>query len=283
MLKDKLTITYNLDEVADLLQDGIKFLKSHDIDSAEVRTIDGKNIAKLTLEETKVLKETLAENGLSVSAIASPLFKWYADDVKSNSDTDLFGMSPFLSREGKEEMIRKIIEQACILDTKKIRIFSGLKPDSGDHTLPQEESNLIRYALDVAKQKGVQLMLENEPVCYISKLEDYIGVFVSGEYEGLRAWFDIANVYEEGESINLTILKKLVPFISYLHIKDPISAGVHEFTTLGNGCIDYDNIFTLLDQVIIEPLLVSIETHVKEDKYKASHESLIFLHELLEH
>ncbi len=181
MLKDKLTITYNLDEVADSLQDGIRFLKEHNIDSAEVRTIDGKNIATLTLAETKTLKETLTESGLSVSAIASPLFKWYASDIKSESDADLFGMNPFLSRKEKKEMIEKIIDQARILDTKKIRIFSGLKPDTGNHALPQEESELIKYALEVAKQKGVQLMLENEPVCYISKLEDYINIFSSGE------------------------------------------------------------------------------------------------------
>lgn len=281
MLKDKLTITYNLDEIADSLQDGIRFLKEHNIDSAEVRTIDGKNIAKLTLEETKILKETLTENGLSVSAIASPLFKWYAGDVKSESDADLFGMSPFLSRNEKEEMIEKIIEQACILDTKKIRIFSGLKPDSGNYSLPQEESELLRYALELAKQKGVQLMLENEPVCYISKLEDYIDVFLSGEFEGLRAWFDVANVYEEGERITNFDLKALTPFIDYLHVKDPEGFKIHKYKPLGQGYINYKRIFDMLEENIFNPLHLSIETHVKDDKWNASDVSLAYLHKLL--
>lgn len=201
MLKDKITITYNLDEVADSLGDGIKFLKEHNIDSAEIRTINGKNIAKLTFEETQELKKTLNSNRLIVSAIASPLFKWYSGNIVSKSEVDLFGVSPSLSREDKEVMIRKIIDQACILGTDKIRIFSGLKPDKERCDLPDEESELLVYALQMAKEKGVQLMLENEPACYISKLEDYIGMFTSGKYEGLRAWFDIANVYEEGESI----------------------------------------------------------------------------------
>jgi UDP-N-acetyl-2-amino-2-deoxyglucuronate dehydrogenase len=281
MLKDKLTITYNLDEVADSLQDGIRFLKEHNIDSAEVRTIDGKNIAKLTLEETKTLKETLIEHGLSVSAIASPLFKWYAGDVKSESDADLFGMNPFLSREEKEEMIQKIIEQACILDTKKIRIFSGLKPDPGNHGLPQEESELLKYALEIARQKDVQLMLENEPVCYISKLEDYIDVFLSGEYEGLRAWFDIANVYEEGERIKSSDLNTLAPFMDYLHVKDPEGFKVHKYKPLGQGYINYKRIFDMLEENISNPLHLSIETHVKDDKWNASDVSLTYLHKLL--
>lgn len=281
MLKDKLTVTYNLDEVADSLQEGIRFLKEHNIDSAEIRTIDGKNIAKLTLEETRKLKETLTESGLSVSAIASPLFKWYADNAHSENEADLFGMSPFLTRKEKEEMIQKIIEQACILDTKKIRIFSGLKPSSGDHVLPQEESELLKYALGVAKQKGVYLMLENEPVCYISKLKDYTGVLSSGEYEGLRSWFDIANVYEEGEGITYSDFKTLAPYIDYLHVKDPEGVKMHKYKPLGQGYINYKRIFDMLEQGIVNPLHLSIETHVKHDKWNASDISLAYLHKLL--
>lgn len=281
MLKDKLTVTYNLDEVADTLQDGIRFLQEHNIDSAEIRTIDGKNIAKLTLEETKALKETLAEGGLSVSAIASPLFKWYAGNVAAQNEADLFGMNPFLSPQEKKGMIEKIIDQACILDTKKIRIFSGLKPDTGAHALPQEESELIKYALEVAKQKGVQLMLENEPVCYISKLEDYIKTFSSGEYDGLRAWFDIANVYEEGEKITNSDLKALAPYIDYLHVKDPVGFKIHKYKPLGQGYINHKLIFDMLEQDIFNPLHLSIETHVKDDKWNASDISLTYLYKLL--
>jgi len=282
MLKDKLTITYNLDEVADSLRDGIKFLKEHDINSAEIRTIDGKNIAKLTLEETKKLKETLAESDISVSAIASPLFKWYAGSAAVDNGADLFGMNPFLSQEEKKEMIQKIVDQACILDTKKVRIFSGLKPDVGNYPLPQEESELIKYALDVASLKGVQLMLENEPVCYISKLEDYIKIFSSGEYVGLRAWFDVANVYEEGQRISSADFKALSPYIDYLHVKDPEGFKLHKYKPLGQGYINYKRIFDMLEQTISNPLHLSIETHVKNDKWNASDISLTYLHKLLD-
>ncbi|MCD5384293.1 MAG: Gfo/Idh/MocA family oxidoreductase [Candidatus Pacebacteria bacterium] len=281
MLKEKLTITYNLDEVADSLDEGIKFLKEHDIDSAEIRTIDGKNIAKLTLEETEELKETLTKSGLSVSSIASPLFKWYSGDSVAKSEADLFGMSPYLSRDEKEKMIRKIIDQACILGTTKIRIFSGLKPDSEHHSLPEEESELLQYALVVAKEKGVQLMLENEPVCYISKIEEYIDIFTSGKYEGLRAWFDIANVYEEGEDITYSDLKTLAQYIDYLHVKDPEAPRVHKYKPLGQGYINYRRVFDMLEKTISNPLHMSIETHVKDDKWNASDISLTYLHKLL--
>jgi len=155
-----------------------------------------------------------------------------------DNGADLFGMNPFLSQEEKKEMIQKILDQACILDTKKVRIFSGFKPDVGNYPLPQEESELIKYALDVASLKGVQLMLENEPVCYISKLEDYIKMFSSGEYVGLRAWFDVANVYEEGQRISSADLKALSPYIDYLHVKDPEGFKLHKYKPLGQGYIN---------------------------------------------
>lgn len=281
MLRDWVKITYNLDEVADSLEEGIEFLNTHNIDSAEVRTINGKNIAKLSIEETHALKKTLNDHGLTVSAIASPLFKWYSGDVKRESSADLFGMNPLLSIEEKKEMINKIISQAKILETNRIRIFSGLKPDDGHHSLPDEESKLILYALKLAGENDVQLMLENEPVCHISKLEDYINAFTSGEYTGLKAWFDIANVYQEGEQLTARDLTAIVPFIEYMHIKDPIGLKAHKYTVLGQGYINYKRIFDNLERVIKKPIHISIETHVKNDKRNASHKSLEYLKTLL--
>lgn len=281
MFKDKVTITYNLDEVANSLEEGIQFLKKHNINSAEVRTINGKNIAQFSIKETQDLKKVLDLNNLTVSAIASPLFKWYSGDQICENKADLFGVSPFLSREEKELMIRKIIDQACVLKTDKIRIFSGLKSNKEEVSFPKEESELLVFALKLAKEKGVQLMLENEPVCYISRIKDYIDVFTSGKYEGLRSWFDIANVYEEGESISQSDLDQLAPYISYLHIKDPIAPMEHSYMPLGKGYINYKRIFDILETTIDKPIQLSIETHVKNDKWNASHESLEYLQKLL--
>ncbi len=281
MLKDILKITCNLDEVADTLSEGIRFLKEHNIGSAEVRTIDGKNVAMLTFEETRELKRVLDSNGISVASIASPLFKWCSGNLVSEREVDLFGVSPYLSREEKEEMIAKLIEQAGILETKKIRIFSGLKSNEGYGPLPEEESELLLFALKKAKEKDVQLLLENEPVCNVSRLSDYIGMFTSGKYEGLRAWFDIANIYEEGERISEEDLMVLAPYIGYLHVKDPIAPKVHKYKPLGKGYINYKYIFGLMEDIIQNPLYLSIETHVKDDKWNASSESLDYLHRIL--
>jgi predicted dehydrogenase/sugar phosphate isomerase/epimerase len=282
MLKDKVTITYNLDEVADSLEEGIDFLKKHNINSAEIRTINKRNIVQLSIEETKSLKEILNSNGLTVSSIASPLFKWYSGRQVSENKVDLFGVSPFLSVKEKKLMIRKVIDQACILETDKIRIFSGLKPKEGKSDFPKEESELLIFALKLAKEKDVQLMLENEPVCYISKIKDYISIFTSKKYRGLRSWFDIANVYEEGETISQSDLDQLAPYIDYLHLKDPVALMNHRYVPLGKGYVNYKRIFDILESTIDSSLYISIETHVKNDKWDASHESLKYLHKLLE-
>ncbi|MFN7161182.1 MAG: Gfo/Idh/MocA family oxidoreductase [Candidatus Gracilibacteria bacterium] len=281
MLKDILHITFNLDEIADTVSEGIRFLKEHGLHSAEIRTIDGRNIAKLSLEETLSLKKILSENSISVAAIASPLFKWYSGSPQTEQKVDLFGMSPYLSIDEKKEMIVKIIEQAIILETKNIRIFSGLKSTEEYEPLPEEESELLLFALKIAKEKDVILMLENEPVCYISRLDDYISMFTSGKYEGLQSWFDIANIYQEGELITAEDLEILIPFVKYLHIKDPIGSKMHKYVPLGKGYINYKRIFDILEKLITEPVALSIETHVKNDKWNASSESFYYLKRLL--
>lgn len=283
MLKDKLLVAYNLDEVADSLEDAVQFLRLHNINFAEIRTINGKNIANLSFEETKILKRVMNANNLSISAIASPLFKWYpsSTQLKKRVGKHSFGMNVFFSRQEKKEMIERIIKQACILETKNIRIFSALKTDVAEKTMPSEESELLKYALHVAFQNNVHLLIENEPACYISRFNDYVGILSSGEYPGLRAWFDVANVYNEGEAITHSKISTIAPYIDYIHLKDPIKPRVNKCKPLGQGYIDYENVFNILEQNIFNSAYVSIETHSIDNKFKYSEESLSYLYEIL--
>lgn len=281
MLKDIITIAYNPDQISDSFEEGIQFIKKNKLAFVEIRNINGKNIVNLTLDETIEIKKTLLENGVSVSAIASPLFKWYPANSISKNDPDLFGVNPHLDRTEKKAMINKIIKQAIILGTKKIRIFSALKPDNAPKELPEEESELLKYALSLAKENGIALLLENEPVCFVSMQKDYIKMITSGEYIGLRAWFDIANVYENKEVISAEDLEKLMPFIDYIHFKDPVANTLHTYTTLGKGALDYQKVIKILSGVLKHPAHASIETHVKADKWTVSNDSLVYLRELL--
>lgn len=75
-MKNKLKITTINDEISDDLNEVIEFLKKCGIKYVELRTIQKKNLIDYSLSEVEKIRETLSKDGISVSAFASPLFKW---------------------------------------------------------------------------------------------------------------------------------------------------------------------------------------------------------------
>lgn len=278
-LSKNIAIVFNLDEISDSLDESIKFLLENKIKFVEIRKINTKNITNLSLKETHALKQKLDFYSLSTIAIASPLFKWHSKIVHSHKDVDLFGGNPYLSKEEKIELIDKVISQAVILGAKIVRVFSGLISPSG--LIPIDEIDLLKYALSISNKKGIKLLLENEPVCNISSIEDYTNFFLSKKLKGLRSWFDIANIYEEGGKITTKNLKKILPFVDYIHIKDPVGIRMHEYTPVGKGFINYKKIITDIKSFVNKKIYLSIETHTKYNKMAASLESLNYLREIL--
>ena len=63
------------DEAADSLQGQIAALKRNEISYLEIRTVDGKGIKDLTLEEAVAVQNMLKENGIKVYSVGSPLGK----------------------------------------------------------------------------------------------------------------------------------------------------------------------------------------------------------------
>ena len=68
------------DEIHESIDEQIRVLKELNIHSIEVRGVDGRNISTLSLEETQALADKLTNNGISVSAIGSPLGKISLND-----------------------------------------------------------------------------------------------------------------------------------------------------------------------------------------------------------
>src|SRR3989338_4087676 len=103
-MENKLKITTINDEISDSLNETIEFLKLHKIKYVELRTIHKKNLVDYSLGEVKNIRKLLSHHGISVSAFASPLFKWYPDNNKEESQekVDTFGFNPRLSLPEKQ-------------------------------------------------------------------------------------------------------------------------------------------------------------------------------------
>lgn len=271
--KGKLKLSMNLDEVADNFSDALKFVIKNEVNFVELRTINGKNLALLSLDETKVIAKSIREYGITVSAIASPLFKWYTKNSVQTS-YDGFGFNPNLNLQAKKSLIVHVIKQAKILGTNKIRIFSGLRESENDNAMNQEDRKLLEYGLKLAQSEGVFLLLENEPACRIATFKDYLETLIYFKNKGLMSWMDIANFYEIGEAISSEMFEQLSGFIKYVHIKDPKGISQHHYLPVGEGYINYKRITPELINNLASETFYSIETHVKDRKNEASEISI---------
>lgn len=279
-MKNKLKITTINDEISDDLDEVIKFLKKCDIKYVELRTIKKKNLIDYSLSEVEKIRETLSKNGISVSAFASPLFKWYPCNIKGESQEkiDTFGFNPHLEEIAKREYITKAIEVARALGTQNIRLFSSLKSPSAKYSFLSDP--LFSFALTEARKAGVKFLLENEPPCYIHKMSDIKDIAHKFSQQKLGIWFDIANFYKIKEQVFRKDLEELKDSIGYFHLKDFDEDG--KYIPLGEGVINYKRIVSDIRNVFKDAdIFLSIETHVRSDPKEATEKSLQILKKLL--
>lgn len=273
----KIKLMINLDEIDDKLYKSILFLNELDIKTCELRKINGINIGKLLKNDILLLKETLNINGIKPISIASPLFKWNVD-AKNTIELDNYGINPNLTQYEKIQIIKNIIDNARLLDIKIVRIFSGIdknifsETDCDDYTLLKK----------LISNKDIDFLVENEPSCSIKTKNDYlklIKILKMWKTKNIWLWLDISNFYLIGENLDEEFIKKISPYIRYIHVKDfkRNAQGDIEYVAIGKGILDYKSIFSKLNKYIpnSQPIIVSIETHARANKkYSYSKESI---------
>ena len=96
----------------------------------ELRSLDGKNVSELSVNEARELKKRLEEKKIKVSAIGSPLGKIRLDgDIKEHM-----------------EKAERIFEIANIMETSFVRVFSFYAPDGNDiHDNKLSNSNIAAH------------------------------------------------------------------------------------------------------------------------------------------
>lgn len=279
-MKNNLKITTINDEISDNLNEMIEFLKRYKIKYVELRTIRKKNLIDYSLEEVEDIHKLLSDNGISVSAFASPLFKWYPDnsDGQSKEKVDTFGFNPHLGLAEKQKYIVKAIAVAKTLGTKYVRIFSSLKTSLDKYSFQSDP--LLDFALKEAGKENITLLLENEPPCYIHKMSDIKKISQKFFQRNLKIWFDVANFYKINEQVFLKNLENLKDSIGYFHLKDFDRNG--NYVALGDGIINYKRIISDIKKVFGErDIFLSIETHVHSDPKGATSKSFQMLNKLL--
>lgn len=183
-------------------------LKRNRYSYLEIRNVNGKKLTEVTLGEAKEMAAILADNGLSVWSMGSPIGK----------------MKPDADWNEHLELYRHTLDMAGIFGAKRCRLFSFFMPRGED---PAQYRNLVldRMAVfaECAKEYGVIPCHENEKGIYGDMASRCLEIHQA--LPEIKAVFDPANFVQCGQE-TLSAWELLHPYVEYLHIKDALASGI---------------------------------------------------------
>ena len=175
----------------------------------EIRSAWGTNILDLDADQLTVVQQILAEHGLRVSSIGSPIGK-----IKI---TDDFG--PHLER------MRHATEVARLLQAPYLRLFSFFIPEGDDPDDHRDEViTRLRAIAEVAEQAGVIAVHENEKEIFGDIPRRCLDIVTAVDSPNLKLAWDPANFVQCGVKPFSEGYADLRPHIVYVQVKDALFA-----------------------------------------------------------
>lgn len=216
---EKFKISGFADEMAGDLAAQVANLKKLNMKYVEMRGVDGNNLIFHSDEKVKEIKKYLDDNGISLSALGSPLGKIGIEDAF----------------ESHFESFRRAVEIAHKMDCNRIRMFSFYLPEGcrlSDYETPVFDR--IGKFVDYAKKNDVVLLHENEKGIYGEMAEGCKKLMECFYGDHFKAIFDFAN-FIQAKQDTLQAYEMLKEYIAYIHVKDAVWA---DGSVVPAGCGD---------------------------------------------
>jgi sugar phosphate isomerase/epimerase len=203
------TLSGFIDEISDDFSEQCKVAAGLGLRYVEVRSAWGTNILDLDDAQLTTVRETLAEHGLKVSSIGSPIGKIFIDD----------DFPPHLER------MRHAVEVAELLEATYIRLFSFFIPEGTDPDSRRDEVLSRMSALaEAAADSDVILVHENEKEIYGDIPRRCLDIVTSVDSPKLQLAWDPANFVQVGVRPFTEGYSMLRPYVGYVQIKDALLA-----------------------------------------------------------
>ncbi|MBT4498157.1 MAG: sugar phosphate isomerase/epimerase [Gemmatimonadetes bacterium] len=235
------------DEIGPDPREQIAVLRETGVRHLELRGVWGRNVLDLSPPDIGEFRRMLADAGIGVSAIGSPIGK-----VQIRSDLD-----------AHFDRFQIAVERARQFDTPNIRIFSfyhegASAADCRDAVLEQLE-RMTHYAA----RSGCILLHENEKDIYGDLPERCRDLMLSISHPNLRTTFDPANFIQSGANPREDAWPLVSQYVDYFHIKDAAaSSGKVVPAGHGDGGLEW-----ILGQALAAGFegFLSLEPHLRPD------------------
>jgi sugar phosphate isomerase/epimerase len=273
------------DEISQDLEHALQVCQDLEVDTVELREVDGSNIVFHDAASLQRIKSILQQKGFRVCSIASPFLKCPLGPggpaVQATETAD--------SEQARQwQILQHSFELADFFDAPFVRTFSFLRvpdPTSVRDTVLE----VIAEAVQRTEKAGLKLILENEHACNIAT-----GAETGWLLERIAS-SSFGVIWDPGNAANLEprpfpegyayVRKRVL----HMHVKDmnkqfPHVEKAQRYVRIGDGSIDYTGQFRALAADGYNGM-ISLETHYihpEGGRERATRESLIALRAILQ-
>ena len=254
------------DEISQDFEATAGFISGYQLRYCELREIWKKNIMSLSADEIDRARKIVQDHGLTVSDIASPVFKWDLPQMPASAEKrDTFNAS--FTEKDRDSLLKKSFELAHTFGSHKVRIFSYWRASDPEKAYPYVRDSLARAA-DTAARDGIVLILENEHTCNVGTGVELGKILSDIKSPSFKGNWDPGNAVMLGEvpfpGGYDAVRKNGMDRIGHMHVKDARkdATGKIEWAPVGGGMIDWRGQFEALKRDGYDETL-SLETHYR--------------------
>ena len=238
------------DEVSQNLGEAIEFALRHNMKALELRSVEGETIQTWSDEQIESFRSQIADSGLSVCALSTPLFK-----CSLNRPEEL--------REHRA-LVDRSIEAAKMLGASMIRGFSFWAEGPFEEALPAITAQ-IQQIVPALERENIRFALEFDPSVYATNARKVRLILDAVQSPQVVALYDPGNdLWDPDREIPYPDgYEHLKGKIGHIHLKDAVitTDGV-KGTAIGAGEVDYPGLFRRLIQDDYRGYLI-LETHYR--------------------
>ncbi len=266
------------DEISPSLDEMIEFCAENGVSRLEMRTVGGRNLLGMELDEIAEIASRIHQARLTVPSFISPVLKWRAPGQTDKGGKVDFAFDPDSCPTG--DPFQHAFDICIMLGATRLRIFSWLKYDDYQ---PGDLAGPLGQLCDLADEYGVDLQVENESVCNVGSLDELDALMKTFSHRRIRPLVDISNAYGLGAPPSMETFKALAPRTDHISLKDRKIAE-RKTVPIGQGDVPFDTVLpVLLAGTKSREVLASIETHVPSDPRNATRQNVHALRHLAEH
>ena len=274
MILTRLALAVIGDEIGPSLPEMLSFCRENDVRRLDMRTVDGRNLLGMTLDEVSKIASTLKDAGVAVPTFVSPVLKWPAPGKAPAGGKVDFAFDPATCP--TDDPLAHAFDVAAALGASKIRVFSYLRYPG---YRPEDLAAPMDRLIDLARRFGITAEMENEPVCNIGSIAEMAAFFAARATPSpyLRPLVDIGNSWSMGQPPTDDEIARLAPMVDLIHLKDR-DFEARRTVPLGDGKVPWaDELKRLLKDVSAPEVVASMETHCPQDGRNATAKSVAAL------